>query len=172
MTAVQGKTGLAELLETAPSLVFVLLWRGTGDLEAAGWVGCVLALAVLIGFRVRKIPFDTILLGINIHLAVITPLIVGLYALGASSGARSIEDHSYPAVLITIFLTGCVLTFCTGTGFVGVRGPSRHRSWILLAASALAVVWGMQVAGGTLVTVGVPVIGLFVLRRVLQGGAK
>lgn len=165
-------TELADFLEAMPSLVFILLWRMTGDLETAGWVGCALALAVLFGFRVFGVPFDTILLGINIHIVVMTPLIVGFYARGMSGVAEIIEEYSYPAVLITIFLTGAVLNLCSASGFVGVRGLPGRRSWLLLGASAMAAIWGMLMKGGGIVTVGLPVLGLLALRRVLQGYGK
>lgn len=61
-----------DLFEAAPSI------QSSGDLELAGWVGAAFAAGVLVGFRVRRMPYSPIFVGINLHLAIMTPLIVGL----------------------------------------------------------------------------------------------
>jgi hypothetical protein len=164
---IRSTAGWVTVVEAAPSIAFALMWRATGDLEAAGWLGAVLAFAVLLGFRIARIPADTIYLGINLHLAIITPLIVGLYRLGWSQPARLIEAHSFPAVLVTIFLTGCALTLWSQRGFIGQPGLPRRSSLLLLAGSAAAILWWGIVGGPDLVAVGLPIIGLFVLRAAI-----
>ena len=164
---IRSKTSWMILAEAVPSIAFALTWRATGDLEAAGWLGAILALAVLLGFRIFRIPFDTIYLGINLHIALITPLIVGLYRLGWSQPARLIEAHSFPAVLVTIFLTGCALTLWSQRGFIGQPGLPRRCSLLLLAGSAATILWWVLVGGPDLVAVGLPIIGLFALRAAI-----
>ena len=129
--------------------------------------GAVLALAVLLGFRIARIPADTIYLGINLHIALITPLIVGLYRLGWPQPTRLIEAHSFPAVLVTIFLTVCALTLWSQRGFIGQPGLPRRCSLLLLAGSAATILWWVLVGGPDLVAVGLPIIGLFVLRAAI-----
>jgi len=166
------KEMLIDALETAPSVIFILLWRVTDNLEMAGWTGVVIAVAVLLGFLISNIHFNPILLGINFHLAIITPVIVGLYHAGATHVAEVIEGKSYVAVLLTIFVTGCVLTVCSSTGFLGSqvlpRAIVRRRSLIMLVGSAAAVVWAMIIsASHGFIAVGLPIIGLFALRHAL-----
>ena len=164
---VSTKTGWMILAEAVPSIAFALIWRATGDLEAAGWLGAVLALVVLLGFRIFRVSFDTIYLGINLHIALITPLIVGLYRLGWSHPARLVEAYSFPAVLITIFLTGSALTLWSPGGFIGQPGLPRRSSLLLLAGGAAAILWWGLVGGPDPVAVGLPIIGLFLLRAAI-----
>ena len=63
-------------------MAFLALWQGQVGLQAAGWTGAVLAAAVLIGFRRYRVPYNPILLGINIHLLLATPVIVALFRMG------------------------------------------------------------------------------------------
>ena len=164
---IRSTAGWTTVVEAAPSVAFALMWRATADLEAAGWLGAVLAFAVLLGFRIARIPADTIYLGINLHIALITPLIVGLYRLGWPQPTRLIEAHSFPAVLVTIFLTGCALTLWSQRGFIGQPGLPRRCSLLLLAGSAATILWWVLVGGPDLVAVGLPIIGLFALRAAI-----
>ncbi|MFS4438483.1 hypothetical protein ACMA5I_09725 [Paracoccaceae bacterium GXU_MW_L88] len=148
------------------------IWRATGDLEAAGWTGCALALLVLIGLRSARAPFNPIFLEINLHLIVITPLIIGLYRFGASDSAARLEGVSYHAVLVTIFLTGLILTVASPRGFVGQDDPRstgsvRAKSALMLAASFIGIIWASLNDGSAFIAVGLPIIALFALRRVL-----
>jgi len=163
---------LMDALEAAPSAVFILLWRATENLEMAGWTGTVLAVAVLLGFPIFSLRFNPILLGVNIHLAMVTPVIVCLYSAVVTHVAEVIEGKSYIAVLLTILATGCILTVYSPTGFLGAQGfpraAVRGRSLIMLVGSAAAVVWGMIIsASDGFIAVGLPIIGLFALRQAL-----
>ncbi|MDJ1464128.1 hypothetical protein [Nitratireductor sp. GZWM139] len=161
---------VSDILESLPSLIFITLWRSGFDQELTGWIGVALAACVLIGFRACRLRFHPVLLGINIHLLIITPLIIGLYEIGLPVWSDAILEVAYRGVLITVFLTGFVLTF-TRAGFIGVDGVSkglRPYSFALLFASALAIVWSFFVVdGGPLTTIALPVMALFGLRRFL-----
>lgn len=167
----QQQHWLADIVESAPSIIFLALWRSDMDMETAGWIGVALAAAVLIGFRVLRLRYNPILLGINIHLVVITPLIVTVYALGASEFGSTLIASSERAVLVTVLIVGLVLTAFSRRGFIGVDDLSVASRWnhssILLAALAAATVWSFSSAGGTLLTVALPMIGLFGLRHFL-----
>lgn len=162
---------LTEILESTPSLAFLALWRSSVDLETAGWVGAALAASVLIGFRALKMRFNPILLGINIHLLIVTPLIVAVFHLGVPGVGEILIDYSHNGVLITIFLTGCALTLLAREGFLGFEGLSRSSvtiySVILLVASLAAVAWTFSYSGGAIVGIALPIMALFGLRRLL-----
>ncbi len=141
------------------------------DMELAGWIGVALAAATLIGLRLFRIPYNPILLGINVHLVVITPLIVTAYGLGLAEFARALVAGSERSVLVTVFAVGCALTAFSRRGFVGQDNLPATSRWIyssiLLAALAAAIVWSFTYAGGTLLAVGLPMMGLFALRRLI-----
>lgn len=162
---------LTDILESAPSLVFLALLRSGINIEAAGWTGAALAAFVLIGFRLYRVRFNPILLGINIHLLIITPLIVTVFELGAPELGNTLVAYSHKAVLITIFLVGCALALLSREGFAGFEGLSpltvRTYSAILLAASLAAIAWSFTFAEGAIVGIAVPIIALFGLRRLL-----
>jgi hypothetical protein len=169
----QQKDWLTDVIESAPSVVFVALWQGHMGLQAAGWTGAALAAAVLIGFRRYRVAYNPILLGINIHLLLMTPVIVALFRAGIPDFARMLVGYSQTGVLVTVFLVGCFLSVRSPRGFLGLSGVpagKRHAySAVLLAASAATVVWSLVLAAGagTLVTVGVPLMALFGLRRLM-----
>ncbi len=108
------------------------------------------------------------MLGINLHIALITPLIVGLYRIGAAPAARIIEAYSYPAARITIFVTGCALTLWSRAGFIGAARLPRRYSGLTLIGAAAAISWAFLIGGNGFVAVGLPILALFVLRRALR----
>jgi hypothetical protein len=169
----QQKEWLTDILESIPSVAFLALWQSQAGLEAAGWTGAALAVAVLIGFRRCRIPYNPILLGVNTHLLLATPVIVALYRVGAPDLGRTLVGYSHRGVLVTVFLVGCALTLLSQRGFVGLSGlPAAKRraySAVLLAASAATILWSFVFATGsnTLLTIAVPLMALFGLRRFL-----
>ena len=171
VTGSRHKEWLTDILESAPSIIFLALWRSDVDMELAGWIGVALAAATLIGLRLFRIPYNPILLGINVHLVVITPLIVTAYGLGSAEFARALVAGSERSVLVTVFVVGCALTAFSRRGFVGQDNLPATSRWIyssiLLAALAAAIVWSFTYAGGTLLAVGLPMMGLFALRRLI-----
>ena len=173
MRSSQQKEWLKGALESAPSVAFLALWQGQAGLEAAGWTGAALAAAVLVGFRHYRVAYNPILLGINIHLLLATPVIVALFRLGLPDLGRTLVGHAHRGVLVTVFLVGCTLTLLSERGFIGLSGlPVAKReaySAVLLAASAATIVWSFVFASrsGTLVAIAVPFMALFGLRRFL-----
>lgn len=172
MAGSQQREWVTGALESLPSLVFLGLWRGeVVGLEAAGWTGSGLAAAVLVALRLQRVPHDPILLGINLHLLVITPLIVGLFRLGQVDLAHILVATAQNGVLVAVLVVGGTLTVFARRGFIGVEGlPSTVRrtySLLLLAVAAAGVIWSFVHAGSTLMSVGLPLMALFGLRRYL-----
>lgn len=172
MPAQRQREWVSGVLEGAPSILFLALWRSNIDGEVAGWIGSGLAAALLIGFRLRRVPYNPLLLGINFHLVVMTPLVVSLFRLGMPETARFLLDTAESGVLVAILAVGCGLTAFAPRGFIGAEGlPAATRraySLLLLAATAAAIPWSIVNAGSTLLSIGVPLMGLFALRRFLM----
>lgn len=160
-----------DIVEGAPSIVFLALWRSDVDMQFAGWIGVALAAIQLCGFRYFGLRNNPLMLGINVHLLLITPLIMTAFHVGARDLSDTLVAYSYRGVLVTVFLVGCALTLFSPRGFVGVDNLRRidrlKHSTILLAASALAILWGFTFNGSTAIAVAAPLIGLFSLRRFL-----
>lgn len=172
MTGSQQREWVTGILESLPSVTFLALWRGDlVGLEAAGWTGCGLAAAVLLALRLRRTPFDPILLGINLHMLVITPLVVGLFHAGQPALAGTLVDTAQTGVLVAILAVGAALTLFAPRGFVGIAGlptgARRGYSLLLLAVAGAAVPWSLAHAGSALMSIGVPLMALFGLRRYL-----
>jgi len=162
---------VTDILESVPSILFLALWRSNADMELAGWAGAALAMMVLIGFRLFRVPYNPILLGINVHLLIITPLIVTVFHFGAQELGKTLVASSHRGVLVTVLLVGCALTVFSRRGFIGVEGLPDPTRWtyssVLLAASIATVVWSFTYTGGPLLAIAVPIMALFGLRRLL-----
>lgn len=160
---------LTDILEAVPSIAFLALWRNDFGMELAGWVGAALAGTLLSAFHLFKLRSNPIMLGINVHLVVITPLIVGLSRLGAPELGRLLATGSYEGVFVTVFCVGCVLTLFGKEGFIGVTGLAatdrRKLSLLLLASAAAAATWAFWFDGGALLKVAAPMLALFAIRR-------
>jgi hypothetical protein len=158
-----------DILEGLPSILFLALWQS--NVKFAGWAGAALAAIVLIGFRLFRLPYNPIVLGINVHLLIVTPLIVTLFYLGAQGLGRMLFASSHRGVLVTVFLVGCALTLFSRRGFIGIEGLPDPRRWayslVLLAASIAAIAWSFTSRGGVLVAIAIPLMVLFGLRRLL-----
>jgi hypothetical protein len=159
------------VLESAPSLIFLALWRSGVDVAFAGWIGAALAATVLIGFRHFRVPYNPILLGINAHQVVFTPLVVASFELGAVGLGRTLFASAEGSVLVAVFAVGCGLTAFSPRGFIGADGlaaPARRAySLVLLAVAATAIPWSFAHLGQTLLSVALPLMALFGLRRLL-----
>lgn len=167
----QQKQWLTDLLEGVPSITFILLWRQMGDLEFAGWVGSALALftfAVFLKLRTRMHP---VLLGVNLHILVATPLIVSMFRFGETVIAKQMVVYSHGGVLLTVLITGLVLTIFTKGGFAGFPDMPRKQqmrwSGLMLAVSALGAVWILATPDDSLVAVVVTLTLLIGGRRFL-----
>jgi len=117
------------------------------------------------------VSYNPILLGINTHLLIITPLIVTIFRLGATELGRILVAGSERGVLVTVFVVGIGLTIFSPRGFIGAGDlPAGRRiaySSILLLVLASSIVWSFAHAGSTLLAVGLPMMGLFAIRRLL-----
>lgn len=160
-----------DLLEGLPSVGFILLWRQTGDLELAGWIGTGLAATVFAAFTLMKGRMHPVLLGVNSHILLVTPLIVGLFRFGGREIAELLVPYSYGAVLLTVTLVGVLLTLFTRAGFAGVPElAARLRlrlSLMMIAVSAAGTAWAMSTPDKALAPVVVTLTLLIVGRRFL-----
>src|SRR5690242_470490 len=108
----------ADVSENIPSVVFLTLLRLGVELEAAGWIGAALAAIILVGLPALGSRYNPILLGINVHLLAVTPLIVAVFWWGEPNFGEMLTHYSYQAVLVTIFIVGLVLTLSSKRGFI------------------------------------------------------
>jgi len=160
-----------DLLEGLPSIAFILLWRQTGDLEVAGWIGSGLAFAVFAVFGLLKGRMHPVLLGVNCHILLVTPLIVGMFGFGDRDLAVAMTSHAYGAVLLTVASVGVLLTLFTRAGFAGVPGlPKRDRlrlSLLMICVSVAGAGWAFAVPDNSLPPVVTTLTLLIVGRRFL-----
>ncbi|MES0880625.1 hypothetical protein [Roseibium sp. SCP14] len=141
----QQKQWFTDLLEGLPSIAFILLWRQMGDLELAGWIGSGLALFVFGAFFHLKSRMHPVLLGVNAHILVATPLIVSLFRFGDPALAKTLITYSHGGVLVTVLLAGVLQTLFANGGFAGLpempRSQQRRYSLLMLAITALGAGW-------------------------------
>lgn len=160
---------LQDILEGLPSVAFLLVWRQSGDLELAGWCGALLALISFVLFFAARSRMNPVLLGINLHLLIVTPLIVGTYRLGFADLGAFLAAYAHSAVLVSVFLAGVFLTIFSERGFIGSKGlpPKRNRrySFAMLAVSALGMIWALSQPDSSLVPVVVTLTALIAGRR-------
>lgn len=165
---------MSNILEASPAIVFTLLWRSAFDLQSAGWIAACLAATQLVAFRHFRLRHDPIMLGINIHLLLITPFIMGSYWAGLRGLGDVLSVHSYHGVLVTVFVVGVLLTCFSKRRFIGIDLPQSNwikQSLFLLAATGIAIVWSFANSGDALLSVVLPLIVLFGLRRLLVARA-
>ncbi|ASP33937.1 hypothetical protein CHH27_12365 [Labrenzia sp. VG12] len=171
MTRSRQMQFLLDLLEGLPSVGFILLWRQTGDLQFAGWFGCGLAFVVFMVFAGLKARMNPVLLGVNLHILLVTPLMVGLFRFGNTALAEFLVGYSYGAVLITVTLTGAVLSAFTREGFAAApdlpANLRRRLSLAMLFVAGSGAAWAIWMPGNSLLPVVVTLTGLIVGRRFL-----
>jgi len=172
MTQSQQKRWLTDLLEGVPSVVFIVLWRQSGDLETAGWVGAGTALAILSLLVWMRTRMHSVLVGVNAHILLATPLIVGLFRIGQTDLAKVLASHAYPGVLVTVFVAGGIQTLVSGNGFSALERVSqstqRRYSLGMLVICGLGAVWALVASGNPLVPVVATLTVLIVGRNFLQ----
>jgi hypothetical protein len=168
----QQKRWLTDLMEGVPSIVFILLWRQSGDLVFAGWVGstlCLMVLGALIGMKVRMHP---ILMGVNIHILLATPLIVGLFRLGFDGVGDVLAEYAYGGVLVTVFAVGFAQMLFSRSRFAALENVTDRVqlvfSAVLLAFCAFGAVWALLTPGSRFVPVVVTIAALIIGRNFLQ----
>jgi hypothetical protein len=168
----QQKRWLTDLMEGVPSIVFILLWRQSGDLEFAGWIGsalCLFVLSALIGMRVRMHP---ILVGVNIHILLATPLIVCVFRLGFDGLGDVLAEYAYGGVLVTVFAVGLAQMLVSRSRFSALENVTDRaqliHSAVLLAICASGAVWALLTPGSRFVPVVVTIAALIIGRNFLQ----
>ncbi|MEM8700817.1 MAG: hypothetical protein AAGF82_03250 [Pseudomonadota bacterium] len=162
---------LLDILEGLPSVAFLLVWRQTGDLELAGWCGAALALISFVLFFAAKSKMNPVLLGVNLHLFLATPLIVGTFRLGFTDLGAFLAAYAHSAVLLSVFVAGLWLTVFTSRGFIGSADmPVNHMrlySLVMLAVCASGMIWALSMPESSLVPVIVTLTALIGGRRFL-----
>lgn len=96
-------------------------------MQLSGWIGAALAATLLIACRYFRIQFNPIMLGINVHLAIITPLIMAAFHAGAREISDAFVAHSYRGGLVTVFLVECARTVFSTWFYLGNRRKCGHR---------------------------------------------
>ena len=165
------KQWFTDLLESVPSITFIVLWRQGGDLELAGWVGSGLALGVFTAFVWLRVHMHPVLLGVNLHILVVTPLIVGLFRFGNADLAKTLVAYSHGGVLLTVLATGLALSCFSRNGFAGFPDlplrQQRRISALMLFVSILGAGWALATPENSLVPVVVTLTLLIGGRRFL-----
>ena len=165
---------LLEMFENLPGVSFMVLFRTTGDLQLAGWVGTVLAAAVCVTYARNVLRPQPILLGINIFMITITPLIEGLVLAGYRDATTLLIGNIATLVLMSVFVTGLILTAFAPNGFLSYQPSStnqkRTHSLVLLIVCAFGVVWSQFAGGNYLVSLAVPLMMLFGVHQLLRAG--
>lgn len=167
MTGSKQKQLLADVLEGLPSIVFILLWRQSGDLELAGWAGAGLALIALAGLRYLRAHMNPVLLGVNFHLLLATPVIWGLFQAGLVETGRLFAAHAHGAVLLTVTVTGLFLSLFSRRGFLAADlSPMlcRTASAGMLILSSAGACWALLVPAQSFLAV-IATLSVLILGR-------
>jgi hypothetical protein len=171
MTQSRQKEWFTDILEGVPSIAFIALWRGGYGMETAGWAGSGLAAAVLLYLSSTRTRSHPVLFGINLHILFATPVIIGLFRLGAGDLGALLADHGHRGVLVTVFLVGIGQTLFTSAGLIGSQDlpllQKRTYSLSLLAVSLAGILWAFGIQNSGFMAVFVPLTVLFGLRRFL-----
>ncbi|WP_170409422.1 hypothetical protein [Ruegeria atlantica] len=165
---------LLEMFENLPGVAFMLLFRATDDLRLAGWVGTVLATLVCVTYVRKKLRPQPILLGINVFMVTITPLIECLILLGYRDTATVLTGNIATLVLMSVFVTGVILTVFRPNGFLNYQTSGTKQKYahsaVLLLVCALGIVWSRLAGDNYLVSLGVPLMVLFGMHQLLRAG--
>ncbi|MGR3760053.1 hypothetical protein ACUXV3_07945 [Roseobacteraceae bacterium NS-SX3] len=163
---------LSRVAENLPSITFLALIQLEAGLRAAGWAGSAAAALVLSGFTWRGIRFHPVLLGINLYMLAITPLIEGLYRAGFPGAGQFMISHVQTGVLLSVLACGVGLTAFARGGFAGnAEAPAstvRRHSALLLGICAAGVAWSLYFSGSRLLGIALPLMVLFAAQQVLR----
>ena len=167
------KTILLRISENLPSIAFLIALRFGQDVIIAALVGMLVSWLVLFVFYHKALAFDPIVLGINLNFASLAPLITLFYLLGLGELAKIIVKYAGPTVLLYILLTCAVLVWGLKRDIVrektGGTAAIWRRSYAFIGLCALAFVWSFVFAGAQFVSVGLPIMGLFLSRGFMGG---
>ncbi|WP_377190023.1 hypothetical protein [Ruegeria meonggei] len=175
MAGDQQKRFLTGVLEYLPGLSFLILSRASDDLRLAGWIGTFLAATVCVAYARKVMKPHPVLLGINIFMIVITPLIELLHIGNNATVAQYLLKNIDSLVLASIFVTGLALTLLTQRGFLTHHSEStakmRAHSACLLTVCSVGVVWSLFAGDNHLLSLVLPLSLLFGLQQYLTAGA-
>ena len=171
MANTRQKTLMIDILESAPSIAFLIFLRSQFGLEMAGWIGSIAALLVFVALYLLNQKPHPILLGVNLHLLFATPVIVGIDYVGAELLASFLADHAHKGVLLTVFFVGVAQTAFLKGGFVGrLDLPQKIQtkySYYLLAAGFIGLIWAFGTETGAFLSVLLPLTAMIGLRNFL-----
>ncbi len=171
MTKTRQKTLMIDLLESAPSIVFLIFLRNQSGLEIAGWVGCLAALMVFVALYLLNHKPHPVLLGVNLHILLATPVIIGIDYFGAEQLASFLANHAHKGVLLTVFFVGVLQTVFLAGGFIG-RLDLPHKiqtkySCYMLVAGFIGLIWAFGSETGAFLGVLLPLTAMIGLRNFL-----
>ena len=172
----QQKRFLTGVLENLPGLSFLILSRAGDDLRLAGWAGTVLAATVCFAYVRRILHPHPVLLGINVFMVAITPLIELLHLWNNAPVAMLLLGNLDTLVLGSVFLTGLMLTAFTRNGFLAhpaeTKKKTRIHSAFMLTVCAAGVAWSLAAGDNHLLSLVLPLSLLFGMQQFLTAGAS
>ncbi|MTI45582.1 hypothetical protein JM93_01017 [Roseibium hamelinense] len=175
----QQRALITDVLEGAPSLAFVIALRVFGEAEPAGWIGCVTALCVFAVFKYLDVRMNPVMLGVNVYMLLITPLLRGLFEYGGTFGdelAAALLPYTRESLLVSVFLTGLVLTLCRRSGFAGLPDTPQKGTLAvslgMLCVSAFGILWAFSGSDNGIVAVIATISALIFIRRWAQARGR
>ena len=164
---------LLRVSENLPSIAFLIALRLGQDIITSALIGMLLSWLVLFVFYRKGLSFDPIVLGINVNFASLAPFITLFYLVGLGELAQIIVKYAGPTVLLYILLTDAVFVWGLKRDIVREKtgGPaaSWRRSYVLVGLCGLACVWSFVFVGAQFLSVGLPIMGLFLSRGFMGG---
>lgn len=164
---------LLRVSENLPSIAFLIALRLGQDIITSALIGMLLSWLVLFVFYRKGLSFDPIVLGINVNFASLAPFITLFYLVGLGELAQIIVKYAGSTVLLYILLTGAVFVWGLKRDIVREKtgGPAAtwRRSYVLVGLCGLACVWSFVFAGAQFLSVGLPIMGLFLSRGFMGG---
>ncbi|MFL2786530.1 MAG: hypothetical protein ACJZ87_08655 [Paracoccaceae bacterium] len=164
---------LLRVSENLPSIAFLIALRLGQDIITSALIGMLLSWLVLFVFYRKGLSFDPIVLGINVNFASLAPFITLFYLVGLGELAQIIVKYAGPTVLLYILLTDAVFVWGLKRDIVREKtgGPAAtwRRSYVLVGLCGLACVWSFVFAGAQFLSVGLPIMGLFLSRGFMGG---
>ena len=167
------KSVLLHVSENLPSIAFLIALRLDQDMITSALIGMLLSWLVLFVFYHKGLSFDPIVMGINLNFASLAPFITLFYWVGLGELAQIIVKYAGPTVMLYILLTGAVFVWGLKRDIVREKTGSPaaiwRRSYVLIGLCTLASVWSFVFVGAQFLSVGLPIMGLFLSRGFLGG---
>ena len=167
------KTILVRVSENMPSIVFLTAFRLGQDVIIAALSGMLVSWLVLFVFYRKGLAFDPIVLGIKVNFASLAPFITLFYLVGLGELAQIIVKYAGPTVLLYILLTGAFFVWGLKRDIVREKTGSPAaiwwRSYAFIGLCGIACVWSFAFAGAQFLSVGLPIMALFLSRGFMGG---